>query len=138
VKNAQLQGSCMVEFQDGEQQFLGYGGSVPMNGSKYVYFKKVDNQVIGAGSFPMTAGYSLAVDPRCVPIGSCLLAELPDLDKAGRLKGYTYRVVLAQDRGGAIKTTKRVDLYSGIGEEGLAEAQKVNRYGRLWVMLPKR
>jgi membrane-bound lytic murein transglycosylase A len=137
LTNAQLQGSCLIQFPDGERQFLGFGGSMKRASGTYVYFKKGGNKVMGAGSFPMTAGYSLAVDPKVVPIGSCLFAELPNLNKAGNLIGYTYQIVLAQDRGGAIKTSKRVDLYAGIGKKGLENARKVNKYGRLWLILPK-
>ncbi len=137
LSNAQLQGSCLVEFPDGQRQHYGFGGSVKGAGGTYVFFTKVDEKVLGAGFFPLTAGYSVAVDPRFIPIGSTLLAELPDLDAAGHLKGYTYRIIFAQDRGGAILTTKRVDLYCGIGQKGLQEARKINRYGRLWLLLPK-
>lgn len=137
LKNAQLQGSCLVEFPDGQRQHYGFGGSVKGTGGTYVFFTKVDEKVLGAGFFPLTAGYSVAVDPRFIPIGSTLLAELPDLDAAGHLKGYIYRIIFAQDRGGAILTTKRVDLYCGVGHKGLQEARKINRYGRLWLLLPK-
>jgi membrane-bound lytic murein transglycosylase A len=137
VENAQLQGSCLVEFEDGKRSYLGFGGTVKGVGGSYVFFIKVDETVIGAGYFPLTAKYSVAVDTRYIPIGSIIFAELPDLDVIGRLKGYTYRILFAQDRGGAIKTTKRLDLYSGLGQRGLQEARKINSYGRLWVMLPK-
>ncbi|HNM28054.1 MAG TPA: MltA domain-containing protein, partial [Saprospiraceae bacterium] len=137
VENAQLQGSCWVEYSDGKREHFGFGGSVRGAGGKYVFFTKVDEEVLGAGTFPLTAGYSVAVDPRFIPIGATMLAELPDMDPAGNLKGYTYRILFAQDRGGAILTTKRIDLYSGIGQKGLAEARKINGYGRLWVLLPK-
>lgn len=137
LANAQLQGNCLVEFPDGERQHFGFGGSVKGKGGRYVFFTPVDDQVLGCGFFPLTAGYSVAVDPRYIPIGSTLLAELPDIDPSGKLKGYTYRIIFAQDRGGAILTTKRMDLYCGIGQKGLQEARKINRYGRLWLMLPK-
>jgi membrane-bound lytic murein transglycosylase A len=137
LKNAQLQGSCLLEFPDGKRQHFGFGGSVKGAGGTYVFFTKVDENVLGAGFFPLTAGYSVAVDPRCIPIGSTLFAELPDLDAAGHLKGYTYRILFAQDRGGAIQSTKRLDLYCGVGQKGLQEARRINRFGRLWVMLPK-
>lgn len=137
LKNAQLQGSCLVEFPDGQRQHYGFGGSVKGSGGTYVFFTKVDEKVLGAGFFPLTAGYSVAVDPRFIPIGSTLLAELPDLDAAGHQKGYIYRIIFAQDRGGAILSTKRVDLYCGVGHKGLQEARKINRYGRLWLLLPK-
>ncbi len=106
-------------------------------GGTYVFFTKVDETVLGSGFFPLTAGYSVAVDPRFIPIGSTIFAELPDLDVTGKLIGYTYRILFAQDRGGAIKTTKRIDLYCGVGQKGLQEARRINSYGRLWVMLPK-
>ena len=137
LRNAQLQGSCMIDFPDGKREHYGFGGSVKGAGGVYVFFQKMKDEVIGAGFFPLTAGYSVAVDPRFIPIGSTLLAELPDIDPAGKLQGYTYRIIFAQDRGGAILTTKRIDLYCGLGQKGLQEARKVNRLGRLWLMLPK-
>ena len=138
LRNAQLQGSCLVQFPDGEKQFLGFGGSVKGPGGSYVFFTKVGNEVLGSGTFPLTAGYSAAIDPRFIPIGATLLAELPVCDRTtGHVTCYEYRIIFAQDRGGAIKTTKRLDLYSGIGQEGLEAAKGVNSYGRLWLMLPK-
>jgi len=137
LKNAQMQGSCLLEFPDGKREHYGFGGSVKGAGGVYVFFTKVDEKVLGSGFFPLTAGYSVAVDPRFIPIGSTFFAELPDVDAAGNLKGYTYRILFAQDRGGAILTTKRLDLYCGIGHKGLQEARRINRYGRLWLLLPK-
>jgi membrane-bound lytic murein transglycosylase A len=138
LKNAQLQGNCLIEFPDGKREHYGFGGSVKGVGGAYVFFTKVDEQqVMGAGTFPLTARYSVAVDLRYIPLGATLLAELPDLDAAGHLKGYTYRILFAQDRGGGILTTKRLDLYSGVGQKGLQEARKINGHGRLWVLLPK-
>jgi len=138
LRNAQLQGNCLVEFPNGKRQHFGFGQSVRGKGGAYVFFKEVDEQVLGAGTFPLTPRYSIAVDLKYIPLGATLLAELPDLDAAGHLKGYTYRILFAQDRGGAILTTKRMDLYCGIGQKGLQEARKINGYGRLWVILPKR
>ncbi len=138
LQNAQLQGNCLIEFLDGKRKHFGFGGSVKGKGGRYVFFTEVDDQVLGCGTFPLTARYSIAVDLKYIPLGATLLAELPDLDASGRLKGYTYRILFAQDRGGAILSTKRMDLYCGIGQKGLQEARKINSFGRLWVMLPKR
>lgn len=137
LKNAQLQGSCLVEYPDGHREFLGFGGSVRGTGGTYVFFTPIGDRVQGSGSFPLTAGYSIAVDPRYIPLGSTFLIELPDINPAGKLIGKTYRIVFAQDRGGAIQTTKRIDMYCGIGLKGLEEARKINRYGRMWLLLPK-
>lgn len=138
VANAQLQGSCMVRFPDGEQQYFGFGGTARGGGKPYVFFTEVDDIVLGAGTFPLTPGYSIAVDLRYIPLGATLLAELPDLDPAGKVKGYSYRVVFAQDRGGGILSTKRVDVYCGMGQEALAAAHRINGLGRMWLLLPKR
>lgn len=138
LENAQLQGSCLLQFPDGQHIFLGFGGSVKGAGGSYVFFKKIGQEVLGAGSFPLTAGYSAAIDPAVVPIGGALLAELPICDKKGNATCYEYKIIFAQDRGGAIKTTKRLDLYCGIGKKGLEAAKRVNNYGRLWLLLPKR
>lgn len=137
VENAQLQGSVLVEFPDGKREFFGFGGSVKGAGGAYVFFTDVDNTVLGAGSFPLTAGHSIAIDTRYIPIGATLLAELPELDPSGKLIGYSYRILFAQDRGGAIKTTNRIDVYCGIGPQALNEAHKVNGNGRLWLLLPR-
>lgn len=137
LRNAQLQGNCLIEFPDGERKHFGFGQSVKGTGGSYVFFVEVDNQVLGCGTFPLTARYSIAVDLRYIPLGATLLAELPDLDASGKLKGYTYRILFAQDRGGAILDTKRMDLYCGVGQKGLQEARKINGLGRLWVLLPK-
>ena len=138
LRNAQLQGSCIIQFPDGDVDFLGFGGSVRGDGGAYVFFKKMGKEVLGSGSFPLTAGYSAAIDPKFVPIGASLLAELPVCDKAGNVVDYEYRIIFAQDRGGAIQTTKRMDLYCGIGDKGLEAAKRVNSYGRLWLLLPKK
>ncbi|MCS6930317.1 MAG: MltA domain-containing protein [Saprospiraceae bacterium] len=138
LADAQMQGSCWVEYPDGKREHFGFHSSVKGRGGRYVFFKRMSNSdVIGAGFFPLTAGYSVAVDPNYIPLGATLLAELPDVDEKGQLKGYTYRLLFAQDRGGAILTTKRLDLYGGIGKKGLQEARKINGYGRLWLLLPK-
>jgi membrane-bound lytic murein transglycosylase A len=139
LKNVQLQGSCIVQFPDGQQRHLGFGGYVKHFGKKpYVYFQDMgDERVYGASNLPLTPGYSIAVDSRYIPLGACLLAELPHLDATGKLLGQTYRIVFAQDRGGAIKTSSRMDLYCGKGKVALNEAIKINGEGRFWLILPK-
>lgn len=147
LRHAQLQGSCVLAFPDGKQKFLGFGGSVKKGansdstaenqGGSYVFFQEMGDRAVGAGGFELSNGYSIATDTRHIPLGSCLLAELPNIAPDGKQKGNTYRIVFAQDVGGAIRTTKRIDLYTGVGEKGLAEAAKINRYGRMWLLLPK-
>ena len=174
----QVQGSGIVEFEDGKKQLLAYGGKngysytsigkhlitlgeiekekmslsairdwltanpnrmpeiLSVNES-YVFFRLVSPVVKGSANVPLTPHHSAAVDSDIIPLGSTLLAEVPMLDKQGQLIGHEYRILLAQDRGGAIKGTGRIDLYCGIGEQGMQIANSLNHYGRVWLMTPK-
>lgn len=140
VKNAILQGSAFVQYQNGKKAYLGYHSEANLGLSehpKYVFFQKLDTLVLGAGGFPLTAFYSVAVDTRFIPLGACLFAELPILNEKGEVVAYTHKILFAQDTGGAIKTTKKLDLYCGIGKEGLKATELHNQYCKLWLLLSK-
>ena len=81
----------------------------------YVFFEKVNSKPLGAGHVPLTSDYSIAVDTRHLPLGSCLLAALPILDEEGDFSHHEYKFLLAQDVGGAIRGNGHVDVYCGIG-----------------------
>lgn len=100
----------------------------------YVFFKLREPTPIGAASVPLTADYSVAVDTDIIPMGSTLLAEVPVLDENDKFLKHEYRLLFAQDRGGAIKGTGRVDLYCGIGDRGIKKANSLNHYGRIWLL----
>ena len=92
----------------------------------------------GAGGVPLMAGYSIAVDRRYIPLGSCLLAAFPVYDRnQHRVVRHEYRFLVAQDVGGAIKGPGHVDFYTGVGTEAARAAGRINYYGRLWILLPK-
>jgi peptidoglycan lytic transglycosylase A len=105
----------------------------------YVFFSLVKYQKTpkGAGHVPLTTEYSIAVDKRYIPIGSCVLAKVPIIDKANRIDRYEYRILIAQDVGGAIKGPGRVDLYTGVGDKGRRKASALHHYGSLWLLMPK-
>jgi membrane-bound lytic murein transglycosylase len=151
LRNAQLQGSCMIQYPDGQQRFLGYGGnnraiasstdststlSQP-EGRSYVFFQERGENAWGAAGFPLTQGYSVAVDQRVIPFGACLLARIPLRDSTGRTQ-QVHRIIMSQDMGGAIKSTGHVDLYCGVGEAGLKRVKEINGFAKLWVLLPKK
>ncbi|MEL6557841.1 MAG: murein transglycosylase A [Bacteroidota bacterium] len=100
----------------------------------YVFFKLKEPTPIGAASVPLTADYSVAVDTDIIPMGSTLLAEVPVLDENDKFLKHEYRILFAQDRGGAIKGTGRIDLYCGIGDRGIKKANSLNHYGRIWLL----
>ncbi len=103
----------------------------------YVFFRPLKARPSGAGQVPLTPGYSIAVDPKYIPVGSCLLAAVPIHDKKGNFTHHEYRVLLAQDTGGAINGPGHVDLYTGIGKQAKRDAGFTHHYGGLWLLLPK-
>jgi membrane-bound lytic murein transglycosylase A len=102
----------------------------------YVFFRRGAAGPVGASGEIVSAGLSVAVDPRVIPLGSTLLAHLPVLDEMGKLSHHEWRLLLAQDTGGAIKGSAHIDLYTGFGNAGARTAQAMHHYGRLWLVLP--
>ena len=105
----------------------------------YVFFSLVKYQKTpkGAGHVPLTTDYSIAVDKDHIPIGSCLLAKVPIIDRNNRIDHYDYRILIAQDVGGAINGPGHVDLYTGVGNKGRQKASALHHYGSLWILTPK-
>ncbi len=103
-----------------------------------VFTPKVQKNPFGASRVPLTSDFSVAVDKRFIPLGSVLLALVPIADDKGNLLRSEYRFVLAQDVGSAIKGAGHVDLYMGEGEKGKRRAQSFHKYGKIWLLLPKK
>ncbi|MBS0543765.1 MAG: MltA domain-containing protein [Proteobacteria bacterium] len=102
----------------------------------YVFFRELppsDDGPLGALGVPLSAGRSIAVDPRYVPLGApVFLATTRPLSNAP-LK----RLVLAQDTGSAIKGAVRADFFWGLGPQAGAEAGRMRQQGKMWVLLPR-
>jgi membrane-bound lytic murein transglycosylase A len=103
----------------------------------YVFFNKTKKEPSGAASVPLSAMISVAVDKRYIPLGSTLLAAVPVLDENDDFIGHEYRILTAQDVGGAIKGKGRMDFFCGTGEAGKKRAGALNHYGKVWLLLPK-
>lgn len=113
--------------------------SVLFHNPSYTFFKARFEEPQGAGNVPLTGGISIAVDRHYLPLGSCLLAAIPIYDaEVNRVIGHEYRFLLAQDTGGKIKGPGHVDFYFGVGKEARQAAMRMNQYGRLWLLLPRR
>lgn len=103
----------------------------------YLFFSEGQSEPIGAANVPLTPLYSVAVDPAVIPLGSILLGELPKLDQKGNLIGHEYHLLLAQDKGGAIKGPGHIDWYQGIGKEAQVHAGQLKHFGKVWLLLPR-
>lgn len=85
----------------------------------------------GAQGVPLTAGRSIAVDPRSIPYGVPVWLATP-----GPLLPM-QRLVMAQDTGSAIVGAVRADYFVGTGDQASAIAGRLKQPLRLWVLWPK-
>jgi membrane-bound lytic murein transglycosylase A len=104
---------------------------------RYVFFKESaaskDAGPVGALGVPLTAGRSIAVDPAHVPLGLPVWLDTTRPVTNARLR----RLVVAQDKGSAIKGPGRIDLFWGAGEEAEAMAGPMRQQGSYWVIVPR-
>ncbi len=102
----------------------------------YVFFRELPENLsapLGALGVPLTNEYSIAIDPRSIPLGSPVFLSTTRPNSAIPLN----RLMLAQDTGGAIRGPLRGDFFWGFGEKAGAEAGRMKQQGRMWVLFPK-
>ena len=107
----------------------------PMNQNKRYVFHRLVNAdgPIGAQGVSLTAGRSLAVDRKFIPLGALLWLETTGPDKENIRK-----LVVAQDVGGAIKGAVRGDYFWGSGGDDILEkAGRMHAKGQYYILLPK-
>lgn len=97
-------------------------------------FQKINNSdgPVGAYGLSLTAGRSLAVDTRYIPLGTMLWLDTVSPDKRD-----IHKITFAQDIGSAIKGVVRGDYFWGHGEEALKYAGSMNSVGRYYLLIPK-
>ena len=102
----------------------------------YVFFRELPDGLpapLGALGVPLTEAYSIAVDPRTIPLGAPVFLATTYPNTAEPLN----RLVLAQDTGGAIKGAVRADFFWGSGEQAGIQAGRMKQGGQMWVLFPK-
>ncbi|MBM3367944.1 MAG: transglycosylase [Betaproteobacteria bacterium] len=103
--------------------------------ASYVFFRELPAQggPLGALGAPLSAGTSLAVDPRYIPLGAPLFlaTTYPLSDRP------LERLMVAQDTGGAIRGVVRGDFYWGSGAEAGLQAGRMRQRGRYWLLWPR-
>lgn len=87
---------------------------------------------VGAYGISLTAGRSLAVDNRYIPLGSMMWLDSHNPDN-----GKIRKIVFAQDIGSAIKGVVRGDYFWGHGEDALYHAGRMNSTGKYYILAPK-
>jgi membrane-bound lytic murein transglycosylase A len=108
----------------------------------YVFFRElpatearpgIASGPLGTLGAPLTAGFSVAVDQRYVPLGAPVFLATTWPLSAQPLE----RLMAAQDTGGAIRGAVRADFYWGTGSEAGALAGRMRQRGRMWILWPR-
>lgn len=108
----------------------------------YVFFRTAPDQStqagpVGALGVPLTAGRSLAVDPRVLPLGYPVFLDASGGDRRqAQMQPHMRRLMFAQDTGGAIRGAVRADYFWGFGADAGKQARRTKHKGRMWVLVP--
>lgn len=105
-----------------------------MENERFIFQRLSDaDGPVGALGISLTAGRSLAVDNKYIPLGAILWLDTYDPDK-----NDIKKIVFAQDIGSAIKGIVRGDYFWGHGEEALKQAGRMNSIGKYYILAPKK
>jgi membrane-bound lytic murein transglycosylase A len=109
------------------------GQKVMESNPSYVFFRIIHGDgPYGAQNVILTPERSLAIDNRYLPYGVPLWLETSDGDNQ-----KFNKLLIAQDRGGAIKGVIRGDIYFGSGSLASKKASKQKQMGEYYILLPK-
>ena len=111
----------------------GQAPAVMARNARYIFFREIEGEgPIGAQGVALTAGRSLAVDSAHLPLGAPVWLDTtwPGSERPLR------RLVVAQDKGAAIKGAVRGDLFWGSGPAALEQAGRMKQPGRFALLLP--
>ena len=102
----------------------------------YIFFRilpDADTMPPGAQGVALTPRRSLAVDTRVIALGTpvFLATTWPNSDKP------LQRLMVAQDKGGAITGQVRADFFWGLGDKAGQLAGSMKQRGRMWLLLPR-
>lgn len=99
--------------------------------SGYVFFRFGAEHPKGTAGCELTPWVSMAVDPRVLPLGGIVSYALP-----GQRQGIRRGLGFAHDTGGAIRL-RRIDMYTGEGEDAHRQAMTIYNQGQVWLLLAK-
>lgn len=104
----------------------------------FVFFRILNHSAaMGAQGINLTAGYSLAVDRKWIPLGTPMWLDTTRPSTQSERPEILQRLMIAQDTGGAIKGVVRGDVFWGAGERATYIAGKMKNQGHYWLLLPR-
>ena len=104
------------------------GRAIMRENKSYVFFRVLNGPPLGALGLPVTGGVTVAADVKFIPLGAPVFLSMDRTDATG--------LWIAQDTGGAIKGSNRVDTFWGSGREAEAIAGGMSGRGTAWVLVP--
>lgn len=117
------------------QDIVGYlranpdqGRDIMRENKSYVFFRILNGPPLGALGLPVTGGVTVAADVKFIPLGAPVFLSMDRVDATG--------LWIAQDTGGAIKGSNRVDTFWGSGREAEAIAGGMSARGTAFLLLP--
>ena len=103
-----------------------------LNAAKsYAFFRYGADHPRGTAGCELTPWVSMAVDPRVLPLGGIVAYTLP-----GTGNGVRQGLGFAHDTGGAIRL-RRIDMYTGEGDDAHRQAMNIYAQGQVWLLLSK-
>jgi membrane-bound lytic murein transglycosylase A len=102
----------------------------------YVFFRESTARAggpVGALGVPLSAGRSIAVDPRSTPLGYPVFVSTRNPSNGLPMR----RLTIAQDTGGAIRGAVRADYFFGDGPQAATQARRMKESGQMWLLLPR-
>lgn len=125
-------GIVAVPGQNATARAAGSGNKDP----SYVFFRESPVRTggpVGAFGVPLSAGRSIAVDPRSTPLGYPVFVSTRNPTNGLPMR----RLTIAQDTGGAIRGAVRADYFFGDGQQAATQARRMKERGQLWLLLPR-
>jgi membrane-bound lytic murein transglycosylase A len=108
---------------------------------RYVFFRRVERDPLGALQLPVTSGRTIATDLDVFPRGALALirTQKPLFDGGGQIRQWVpiSRFVLNQDAGAAIKGPGRVDIFCGDGPNAERLAGSLKEKGDIYILIRK-
>ena len=115
------------------------GRELMRENKSYPFFRRLtgmeaEDGPCGSLGVPLTAGRSLAVDPRYHPLGLPIWVSAPDLTDQG--PRHFNRLMIAQDTGSAIRGPVRGDIFWGTGTEAGFIAGRTKHICDFCILIP--
>lgn len=104
----------------------------------YIFYREIQGDgPIGAQGVALTAGRSLAVDTKLMPLGAPIWLDTTWPADTPEANQPLQRLLVSQDTGGAIRGAVRGDIFFGAGDKALDYAGRMKQPGRYYLLLPR-